>query len=468
MLRWSPEVTRKLVHISTGVLIFFAPQLFNSGIPAILLAVIFIVVNFSAVWFGFLKGMHGTNRRSYGTVYYPLSFLILVVLCWNSFPQIISISILVLALSDAAAAIVGENLSSPHLYYLTSDKKSFEGSLTMCATTFLVVFLLLKFYFVNVSFANGMLVSVVVSLFATAWEGISSKGLDNLTVPLSAAFVLHYFFVQLPHHHNGQFIAGMAIAAAIAAASYRLRFLSSSGSVGTFLLATVVFGVGGWQWTVPILTFFILSSMLSKLGRKKKVRFQLMFEKTDTRDAGQVAANGGVAGILMLCWYFTHDNNLWYFMYLASLTAVTADTWGTEIGLLAKGSPRSIISFKILEPGTSGAVSLTGFVGGLFGASLLVLSGSFWIAGTGNFLTFTIIICSGIIGSLVDSVLGATVQSQYCCTVCGKITERRVHCASPTSLISGVRWINNDEVNWACAIAGGMSFFLLNGLTFAL
>jgi len=83
-LHWSPEVTRKLVHISTGVLIFFAPQIFNSGIPAILLAVSFIAINFAAIEFGLLKGMHGTNRRSYGTVYYPLSFLILVLLCWDS------------------------------------------------------------------------------------------------------------------------------------------------------------------------------------------------------------------------------------------------------------------------------------------------------------------------------------------------------------------------------------------------
>src|SRR5208283_4704858 len=78
-----------------------------------------------------------------GTVYYPLSFLILVLLCWDTLPQIISISILILGLSDAAAAIVGENLSSPHVYYLTSDKKSLEGSAAMFATAFLVVAFLL-------------------------------------------------------------------------------------------------------------------------------------------------------------------------------------------------------------------------------------------------------------------------------------------------------------------------------------
>ena len=477
-LHWSPEVTRKLVHISTGVLIFFTPQIFNSGIPPILLAVIFISVNFAAIKFGLLKGIHGTNRRSYGTVYYPLSFLILVLLCWDSIPQIISISILVLALSDAAAAIVGENLPSPHVYYLTSDQKSLEGSAAMFATTFLVVAFLLDTSAclkdtlelnLNLNFSRILLVgliAVAVSLFATAWEAISSKGLDNLTIPLSTAFILHYFLVPLPHHHFEQFIVGMALAAIFAVASYSLRLLSSSGSVGTFILASIIFGLGGWQWTVPILTFFILSSVLSKFGKKRKAAYQLMFEKTDTRDAGQVAANGGVAGIMMLCWYFFPENTVWYFIYLASLAAVTADTWGTEIGLLAKGSPRSIITLKKAEKGTSGAVSFVGIVGGALGAFLIAASGSFWMAGTVLISAFMMIIVSGVAGSLVDSLLGATLQAQYRCVVCGKITERSIHCGLPTSLVGGLRWIDNDAVNWACAAAGSIFFILLGSGVF--
>jgi uncharacterized protein (TIGR00297 family) len=467
-LNWSPEVTRKLVHISTGILIFFAPRLFSSGIPAILLGLVFALVNFAAVRFGLLKGIHGTNRRSYGTVYYPLSFLILVLLFWDSFPQIISISILVLAFSDAAAAIVGENLAAPHLYYLTSDKKSIEGSATMFATTLFVVLFLLNSSLaltlgpgLNLDFRFTLLLALAVSLFVTGWEAISSKGFDNLTIPLSTAFVLHYFLVQLPHHNHEQFLLGMALAAFMAIASYYVGFLSASGSVGTFLLATIIFGVGGWQWTIPILTFFILSSLLSKLGKRNKAKFQLMFEKTDTRDAGQVAANGGVAGIVMLCWYIFPENNLWYLVYLASLAAVTADTWGTEIGLLAKGSPRLITSLRKVETGTSGGVSLSGFAGGALGASLLALSGSFWFRGSAPTFTFIIIICSGILGALVDSLLGATVQAQYRCTVCGKITERTLHCGTSSMLVRGVRWIDNDVVNWACALAGGISLFLM-------
>jgi uncharacterized protein (TIGR00297 family) len=473
-LRWSPEVTRKLVHISTGVLIFFAPDIFSSGIPAILLAVIFISINFAAIKFGLLKGMHGTNRRSYGTVYYPLSFLILVLLCWDAVPQVISISILVLGLSDAAAAIVGENLPSPHVYRLTSDRKSLEGSAAMFATTFFVVFFFLDTSFglkgtltlipdVNLSrpLLAGLIASAV-SLFATAWEAISSRGLDNLTIPLSVAFVLHFFLVPFPHHHVEQFFVGLALAVIFAAASFSLRFLSSSGSVGTFILASIIFGLGGWQWTVPILAFFILSSGLSKFGKKRKAQYQLMFEKTDTRDAGQVAANGGVAGITMLCWYFFPEYGVWYYMYLGSLAAVTADTWGTELGLLAKGSPRSIITLKKVETGSSGAVSFAGLAGGALGALFIALSGNFWMTGSAVRSSSVMIVISGVAGSLVDSLLGATVQAKYRCEVCGKVTERTVHCGTPALLVDGVRWMDNDAVNWACAIGGSLFFVLLS------
>ena len=112
-MQWSPEVTRKSVHIAVGVLIYFAPQLFTSGIPAMLLAITFTLSNLIAIRMGLLKGMHGTNRRSYGTVYYPLSFLILVILLWNTYSAIISIAIMILAeLKVQAAEILTQTSES--------------------------------------------------------------------------------------------------------------------------------------------------------------------------------------------------------------------------------------------------------------------------------------------------------------------------------------------------------------------
>lgn len=189
-----------------------------------------------------------------------------------------------------------------------------------------------------------------------------------------------------------------------------------------------------------------------------------MFEKTDTRDAGQVAANGGVAGIFMLCAHFFHGGPVWYLMYLASLAAVTADTWGTEVGLLAKHPPRSIITLKKVEAGTSGAISFGGLLGGIAGASLIMLSGGFWWQDTISTSVPVIIIFSGLAGSLVDSLLGAALQARYRCPVCGSATEKIVHCGSLTSLIGGVRWIDNDAVNWACAATGAIFFITLRAI----
>ena len=67
-----PEVTRKFVHIITGVLIFFTPYLFESSLPLIVLALLFAAINFIALKFNLFKGMHGTERPTYGTVFYPV------------------------------------------------------------------------------------------------------------------------------------------------------------------------------------------------------------------------------------------------------------------------------------------------------------------------------------------------------------------------------------------------------------
>jgi uncharacterized protein (TIGR00297 family) len=369
-----------------------------------------------------------------------------------------------LAFADAAAAIVGENLRSPHLFYLTSDKKSVEGSIAMFLITAVVVFipLLLTTRFGTHSVNFALMVACASGLFVTAWEAIASKGFDNLTVPLSAAFMLHYFLVPLPHHDPNQMILGLILGLFIAVVSYRFHFLSLDGSVATFLLAATIFGIGGWKWTLPILTFFILSSLLSKFGKKKKAQFHLMFEKSDRRDVGQVAANGGAAGILIFCWYMMPEVDILYCMFLASIAAVTADTWGTEIGVMLRGKPRSVLTWQKVETGTSGAVSWLGFCGAFVGAVIVTLS-SIFIVQDLDLKVFASAVVGGLFGSLIDSLLGATIQAQYQCIVCKKITERLHHCDHSTILHSGKRWFDNDLVNWACALSGAVVPLLIFG-----
>ncbi|CUU09983.1 TIGR00297 family protein [Candidatus Kryptobacter tengchongensis] len=460
IFKFDPEVTRKVVHITVGVAVFPAPVIFKSIVPVVVIALFFIVVNFLSLRFKVFKGMDSIERQTYGTVYYPLAFLILVLVFWGRNPAIISISMLILALGDAFAAIVGEGIKNPKLYNLTGDKKSVQGSSAMFLISFLVVLIFLSLTGgstswwgnnLNLTFGEIVLISILTALFVSVVEGLGSYGFDNLFIPLASAFMLYSLVIV---DKLNQFLLGFILALLISVISYRLKFLTLNGAVATFLLAVIIFGSGGWKWTVPILTFFVLSSLISKIGKKRRKKFDLIFEKTSTRDIYQVLANGGIAGVIALIYNF-YPEEILYYMYLASVSAATFDTWATEIGTLLLSRPRLITNFKPVEPGTSGGVSFKGTIGGIIGSVLIFSSATLWVKW--NLFKLVSIIFAGFVGSFVDSLLGATLQAQYKCNACSKVTEKKFHCDGVADLIRGKSWVNNDFVNFICTASGALT-----------
>ncbi len=455
VLKWSPEVTRKFVHIATGVVVFFTPYIFRTNVPLIVLAGIFTFINAISLRAEAFKGMHETERTTYGTVFYPISIILMALLFWNNYPEILQIGTLILAFSDAFAAVVGQNIKHPHKFHVTQDTKSLEGSLTFFVFSLVITAAGLAFLSPS-HFSPGLLVwiSLLVSLVSTVTETLSWVGLDNILAPLAATFVLH-----LALAHPGwlmRFSLGTGLAALIGLLSFKARFLDAGGTVALFLLGTIIFGIGGWVWAIPILTFFISSSLLSKMWKTKKGKFNLIFEKSSRRDWAQVLANGGMAALSMIFWYIW-PKTIWYVIYLGSLAAVTADTWATEIGVLSKRAPRLITTFKKVIPGTSGGISPIGLFGSLLGAFFIAAVGVALVPG--NFFSplraAAIVTLSGFAASLVDSLFGATLQAQFRCRICHKLTERKVHCNNtPTIFEKGKRWMNNDVVNSFCAISG--------------
>ena len=457
----SSETSRKLVHMGVGVLAAFAPFLFQSIWPMVGLGIIFTLLVYLALRGGKLKGMHSQVRQSYGTVFFPISFTLLVLFVWNNNHVIFVTSMLIMALADAFAAIVGERSKRPVLINLGFEKKSLQGSLVMFLASFALV--VLCFFSFTIPGTNQfditaiLCIAVIVAIFATSFEILSIKGSDNLTVPLGVAFVM-YYMINSPFQDRLFFSIGMVLAILVAYVSFRLRFLSASGAVSVFLLGSIIFGIGGWTFSVPILMFFVLSSLLSKIGKKQKRLLASVIEKTGCRDVWQVLANGGVAGIFVLLWYF-FPLDVWYILYLGALAAVTADTWGTEIGVLSKGIPRSILTFQTVSVGTSGGLSIAGTIGSAMGSLVLAGVGVLFsphssprIMGVSEFF---IVLFAGFAGSLIDSFLGATIQAQYRCKVCGKLTEKLTHCeGTSTEFIHGFQWINNDVVNGFAALSG--------------
>lgn len=471
LFHWSPEATRKIVHIFVGMLVAVTPFVLDSMWPMVILGILFTVLDFFAVRHGFFKGMHGTARHTYGTVFYPISFVILTLTLWRSHKLILVTSMMIMAISDAVAAIVGEHARRPRVLRFGPEQKTLQGSIAMFVVTLAIVMIaLLTAVHIGVRqlpLERIVLIAAVVAAVAMASEVISAQGSDNLTVPLGSAFALFYMLTESPEH-TMRFVVGMGLAAVMAVVSFRLRFLNGGGSVALFLLGTLVFGAGGWVFAVPILAFFLVSSVLSKMGKKRKDKLETVFEKGSRRDVGQVLANGGIAGLMLIFWYFT-QNNFFYVLYIAALAAVTADTWATEIGVMARGNPRSILTFKPVAMGASGGVSALGTAGALLGSLLLVVIG--WLCSPHasprafGVRESIIVLFAGLIASLVDSLLGATVQAQFQCPACGKITEKRVHCSDRrTAFVQGFLWINNDVVNGLCAVAGVLLVLLVDAL----
>lgn len=244
--------------------------------------------------------------------------------------------------------------------------------------------------------------------------------------------------------------------------AYKLKFLTKSGAIAASILAILLYGFGGLKWLLPMIIFFILSSLLSKLRKKVNPKVETYFEKSGTRDHIQVLANGGAGGVLVIISMF-YEPNLIYLAYIGLLSVVCSDTWATEFGTLLKVKTYNIINFKSAEQGVSGGVSLLGFIGAIFGPAVIAFTSHNWVGG--DLVEFImIVIFIGLLGNLFDSIMGSLFQAKYECIICGLVTEKKLHCNAVTIRISGIRWLNNDLVNLVAGLSGSVLIILFQKL----
>lgn len=260
-------------------------------------------------------------------------------------------------------------------------------------------------------------------------------------------------------------VLGLTLSAIVAAMAYYKKSLSLSGLFAAIILGCLIYFLCGWlPWSILIL-FFISSSLLSKFKRQHKLTVEADFAKTGCRDWLQVTANGAVGLLLVLVWWLTEDN-LYCIGYLAALATVNADTWATEIGVLSKKAPVSILTLQPTSPGVSGAVSPLGTSAALAGSTFIALPSALGLLllGWKSSTLLPVIVAvalGGFFGCMVDSLLGATVQAMYRCQVCGKITERNIHHDLPTILFRGLKFFHNDLVNLLSSLLGSLMAMIL-------
>jgi len=252
-----------------------------------------------------------------------------------------------------------------------------------------------------------------------------------------------------------------------------------SGALAAFIVGFGLFTFSFLAW-ILLLAFFISSSLLTKFKSSLKTEVQEKFEKGGQRDAWQVFANGlpPVFYILFLTFYFSFDLLSPLFIAIAAyFAAVNADTFSTEIGILAKSPPRWILNpGRIVDKGTSGGVTALGSFAGVIGSfeiSCILTFGIFLVDSRLSFsvllLVMGIVFISGILGNIIDSLLGASVQGFYLCPSCHIGTEKRIHLkcgGTETRLVRGWESFTNDWVNILSATIASLFAAILWGFLY--
>ncbi len=460
-LKVNVDTTRRMVHVIVGVMIFLCRFIFREPFWPLVTGILFIAINLVTLRLDKFKSMHATERVSYGTVYFPLAFVVLVGLFWERSPLALQIGILALAFGDPLAAWVGGRWGR-NTFRLWHDRKSGPGTAAMWVGTSLLTGAGLVFLgpFAGVELSPLQFVPAIVltATIATIAEIQSRQGTDNLTVPVAVALFV-YFYLGLPAGMVPSFLLWALGSGIILGLALTAKALSVSGFLTAWVLGLFLFLAGGWSWVWPMVAFFVLSSILTRLTRRTTSHLGPVSAGAvkplhpGYRNMVQVLANGGIPLLVALVYGLWRLEGL-YLVYLAALAGATADTWATEIGGWSRTAPRDIITRRPVAKGTSGGITLLGISGSLAGAAGLTAVGWALQPALLSPVVWLMITAIGVGAALFDSLLGATLQARYRDPTSGRITEDTTLRRAGAELSSGWPWLDNNMVNLACSLFG--------------
>jgi uncharacterized protein (TIGR00297 family) len=222
----------------------------------------------------------------------------------------------------------------------------------------------------------------------------------------------------------------VGVAGSVGYLSWRLETASVTGMLAGVLLSLATIVLGGYGWFAVLIAFFGIGGLASKYRYDEKRELGVAEDNEGARGSRNVLGNAGVALAAVVGFAAADatavDAAVFRFLFLGSLSTAMSDTLSSEIGVLF-GPPRLITTLEPVNVGTDGGVTLKGIgIGGVGGAVVAAIA----IATLGVSLPAGgMIVAAGVLGMLVDSILGATIEG---------------------------RWIGNQAVNFLATLAGGI------------
>ncbi|KAF1526871.1 Transmembrane protein 19, partial [Eudyptes sclateri] len=251
----------------------------------------------------------------------------------------------------------------------------------------------------------------------------------------------------------------------IATQGFKKKSLDHSGALGGLVVGFIL-TVANYSFFTSLFVFFVTSSKLTKWKKDIKKQIDSEYKEGGQRNWVQVFCNGGVPTELAVLYMIENgpgeipiDFSKQYtaswmcLSLLGALACSTGDTWASEIGsVMSKSKPRLITTWEKVPVGTNGAITLVGLLSSLLGGMAV---------GTAYFITQLIFVtdleisapqwpiivfgaAAGLLGSVVDSYLGATMQYSGFDQNIGMVVN---HQTKDSKHISGKPILDNNAVN---------------------
>lgn len=448
------EMTRKVEHMFTGVCWIIGYFFFGWTIHIFIVNLISVVLLGVITFGGLMKSIEREDAaKSYGVFYFGLSTLVIVtilVFVEDSLFPYYGIAYYTLVLADGFAPIVAKAFKKHNVELVHG--KTLVGTVTVFLMTALIAFVFSLIFSLHLS---PLLIFSLASVVAMA-ELFGAKGTDNLTIVFVA-------FGYLALAHYGYLDTGTEIVILLVPiltlTSILFKALTPWAHTVSYviLLAFAIFG--GYRFAIFALTLFTIAAVVTKVTSELYAK-RTGTKRKNTRGVIQILANGALAVILLALYFFLRAEWLFYIAFVVILEEF-ADSMSSDVGRLAKDPPVDILRFKRVPAGTSGGVSLLGTSAALVATFLM---GLFVLLYFGDPILYVIVAGVAFLGTLIDSVLGSSLQGLFQCSVCGEMTEKKVHCDTPATLIKGFRAVDNSLVNFLSgALTAGVAAAILLG-----
>lgn len=405
------EVLRKFLHIGMGfgaLLLLWIPWRY-----AALIGVAGILGNWLLLHRVVGRGVSRHARGwDVGIVIYPFVVTVLIIVFhWHL--EIAAVAWVLLAFGDGFATVFGGRLPLGRLPW--NPTKSWGGLIAFVVFGGAAAFAIARVFGVSHD------VAIALAVLASAIAESLPLGIDdNVTVPFIAAGVLAAVAIEpIVPFAGAPPIAWpwIIVNTVLAFAGFALRSVDVSGALAGWILGCMIILGGGPPLYSALLAFFIMGTLATKLGYARKVRAGLAQEKGGRRGAAHAVANAGVAAICAVaCWRGLGIVPL--FMGIAALATAAADTTASEIGQLIGRRAFLPLTFRPVERGTEGAISIEGTVAGIIAACIVAIVGTavtahhFRAGFMGSVVidrTYVVLVLTAcaFIGSWLESILGS-------------------------------------------------------------